>query len=261
VRIIGGKDYYDGAGQGVDRETIFLRSPGRIEPFPDPLPENASGKILRDRRTYDAVLAYRLLIVGGEAWPHAVMTAHDPMRPRFEPDIVEMVVEADRALQIEKTMVLGRFSYLGRERPGEVDAFFRSPRDSWMSWAIDNRAGVALVRILELQDRSPELLAMMPGRPHEWRRMKRGQAVAEINGIGLGERHIPRLIDPATLHMRIAGFMSGVLPRSRETVEISDATRIAKAGFDAASFRDWKGKKKPRRRRAADVREDCDPSP
>jgi hypothetical protein len=248
MRIIGGKDFYDGAGQGVDRETIFLRTPGRIEPFPDPLPEHAFGTILRDKRTYDVVLAYRLLIVGGEAWPHAVLTAHDPMRPRFEPDIVEMVVEAERAIEIEKTMVHTRFSYFSKDKRGEIDSFFRSPLDSWMSWAIDNRAGIALVRILELQDRSPELLAMMPGRPHEWRRMKSGQAVAEINGIGLGERHIPRLIDPATLHMRIAGFLSGVLPQSRETVEISDESKIAKAGFDKASFRDWKGKKKPRRR-------------
>lgn len=248
MRIIGGKDFYDGAGQGVHRETIFLRTPGRVEPFPDPLPTRASGTISRDGRTHDAVLAYRLLIAGGEAWPHAVLIAHDRMRPSFEPDIVEMIVEADRAIEIEKTMVQARLSYFGREKPGEVDAFFRCPRDSWMSWAIDNRAGVALVRILELQDRSPELLAMMPGRPHEWRRMKRGQAVAEINGIGLGERHIPRLIDPATLHMRIAGFLSGVLPQSRETVEISDESKIAKAGFDKASFRDWKGRKKPRRR-------------
>jgi hypothetical protein len=45
-------------------------------------------------------------------------------------------------------------------------------------------------------------------------------------------------VDPATAHMRIANWVGGVLPSAPETVEISDTSRIRKAGFDLrTSFR------------------------
>jgi hypothetical protein len=47
-----------------------------------------------------------------------------------------------------------------------------------------------------------------------------------------------RALDPATAHMRIANWVGGVLPSAPETVAISNASRIRKAGFDLrTSFR------------------------
>ena len=47
-----------------------------------------------------------------------------------------------------------------------------------------------------------------------------------------------RALDPATAHMRIANWVGGVLPSAPEAVEVSNASRIRKAGFDLrTSFR------------------------
>jgi len=71
--------------------------------------------------------------------------------------------------------------------------------------------------------------------PPHWRE----KAVpAQVNHARLTELELFRKLDPATAHMRIASFLSGVLPFSRPTVELPDRDRIRKAGFDLkSSFR------------------------
>jgi hypothetical protein len=61
---------------------------------------------------------------------------------------------------------------------------------------------------------------------------------AHINHALLKEICFFKAMDPATLHMRLSSFISGVLPSIRKTTTLSDKDKIRKAGFDTVtSFR------------------------
>lgn len=71
-----------------------------------------------------------------------------------------------------------------------------------------------------------------------WNRSRSGKTVVRINHALLKDIEFFKCLDPATTHMRLADFISGVLPSNRETLEISDKDKIRKAGFDTiTSFR------------------------
>lgn len=246
MRILGGKDYYDGAGMGVDREVVFLRKmKPEVEVFSEfRLPRtrsltswNGQCQMIEDMTPY-------LVLLAGEAWPFFVHSR----RARFSwekgapAEERRIITDQPEALEILER-ISGR-SWLGDWR-GATDAFGRPlpprlaiedflgmSRTALMTWAIERRVIAAVIRNIREGERLKE----------------RPETVIEANGCGLGDLGFMRVVDPATAHMRIANFISGVLPQSCELVEITDADRIRKAGFDKSSFRDWKGKKKPRGR-------------
>lgn len=231
MRIIGGHDYYDGAGMGVDTETVLCRSEN---PKPVPFTEFAFPK---DRTLWsdpDAAVrrrtwAHLLAVVGSETVPlllveeiHVHEHFHAHARLITDPD--EAAAEIRKLGEIN---VRGRIisSFFDRNAAAETLDFMRTPPDRLMGWAIDHRAAVAVIR------NDPD---------------RRDRVLAEINGAGLGKLGFMRVMDPATAHMRIAAFLSGVLPHHRETVTITDEDRARKAGFDQVSFRDTKRRRRDR---------------
>lgn len=249
MRILGGKDYYDGAGMGVDREVVFLRkTKPEVEVFPQfRLPRTRSLTFWDGRCQMIEDLTPYLVLLAGEAWPFFLHSRRarfswERGTPAEERHILTEAKMAEEVVaRISGKSWIGDWrdatDAFGRPLPPRlsVEAFLGLPREALMSWAIERRVITAVVRNVREGERLKE----------------RPETVFEANGCGLGELGFMRVMDPATAHMRIANFISGVLPQSREIFEIRDADRIRKAGFDKTSFRDWKGKKKPRRQSVA----------
>lgn len=249
MRILGGKDYYDGAGMGVDREVVFLRKL-KVDPevFPEfRLPRTGSRVFWDGRSAMIEDLTPYLVLLAGEAWPFFVhsLRARYAWEQGSPAEVRQIVTDLPKAKalmeEISGRAWLGDWhratDAFGRPLPPRLslEAFLGLPREALMGFAIERRIITAIVRPVKENERLKE----------------RPETVIEANGCGLGDLGFMRVVDPATAHMRIANFISGVLPQSRETVEITDKDRIRKAGFDQASFRDWKGKKKPRRKALA----------
>ncbi|MCE6959303.1 hypothetical protein LAZ40_09595 [Cereibacter sphaeroides] len=249
MRINGGKDYYDGAGGGVDRDILFLRK-AKAEPEAfavQRLPHGCSRSWREGRLEMGESLHPMIVLLGGETWAFCLhrMTSRSPWDFRIAPvEKIELIRDAVEAERIEARLKTDRWSLdsvgtawwdrKSSPRP-TIREHLATPPDRFGAWCAEHRVITGIVR-----NRMPD--ERVAGNP---------ETVILANGCGLAEIGFMKLVDPATAHMRIAGFISGVLPMSRETVEISDAERIRKAGFDERSFRDWKGKKKPRRGKVA----------
>jgi hypothetical protein len=222
MRLIGGHDYYDGAGMGVDTSVVFVRDPGRQladlpvrTDHPFRVPERCSYGEAHDRTD----LIPTLILIGGErvAALESRVTRDWIPRSRFlyRPD------EAQGAIREARERHPSRWGGLLRRRgfTEEVRAHFEeriSPEQT--GWLIENHVTV--------------LSTWLP--PH----FREKGVPAQVNHACLKELELFRAMDPATAHMRISSFLSGVLPFHRETVEITDRDRIRKAGFDLkSSFR------------------------
>lgn len=231
MKIIGGHDYYDGAGMGVDTGVVFVRDNARHladlpvitdHPFrvPDPTSYGDTGD--------GAHLIPTLVLIGGDRVPALEERVTRSWRgaSTFHYELADALSAVERARERHPN----RWGSFLRRRsfPDELRAFFEADiRPKETAWLIDHHVTV-----------------LSTWRPAGWDRLK--EAVpAQINHACLKELELYRKIDPTTAHMRISSFVSGVLPFERETVEIGDRDRIRKAGFDLkSSFRRPKGQKK-----------------
>lgn len=226
MRLIGGHDYYDGAGMGVDTSVVFVRDPGRRladltvrTDHPFQVPERSSYGEIHDRTE----LIPTLILIGGDRVPalevRMIRNWIHQSRFLYRPD------EAQEAIREARARHPSRWGGLLRRRgfAEEVRAHFEeriSPEQT--GWLIDNHVTV--------------LSTWLP--PH----FREKGVPAQVNHACLKELELFRGMDPATAHMRISSFLSGVLPFHREMVEITDRDRIRKAGFDLKrSFRRPKG--------------------
>jgi len=222
MRLIGGHDYYDGAGMGVDTSVVFVRDPTRHlgdlplrTDHPFRVPERSVYGDGADRTE----LIPTLILIGGEriaaleervteAW-----VASSPFHYCF--------AEAEGAIGRARLRHPSRWGGILRRRsfPDEVRAHFGgrlTPEET--GWLIDQHVTV--------------LSTWLP--PH----FREKRVPAQVNHARLVELELFRKMDPNTAHMRIAAFISGVLPFSRPLLELSDRDRIRKAGFDLRhSFR------------------------
>mgnify|MGYP001627756063 CR=1 FL=1 len=239
MKIIGGHDYYDGAGFGVDESVVFLRKAQTFEGTPLTLP----GLIGSSYDTRKPALRFFRILVGGEVFPgvreytpdYNERDATGRLRRVYPEDRLHFDVQsALEALErLEEAGAHTRF-FLDRIQPKErITRFFeKTEAPEWTDWMIENRVVVGYNH-----------------RPRSDRESSKN--VVEANISTLKELEAFRAIDPATAHMRIANWIGGVLPHGPDPVEISDLSRIRKAGFDTvSSFRTPKGAKKPRRKKA-----------
>ncbi|MDO5757935.1 MAG: hypothetical protein Q4P24_10535 [Rhodobacterales bacterium] len=238
MKIIGGHDYYEGAGLGVDESIVFLYKERLFEATPLTLPDGIGS--IYDRHA--PCLRFFRLLIGGEVIPGVrektpgssrrsatgkLERIHPGNRFHFDAEAA-----LDALARIEAAGVRTRY-YFDRVQPKErISRFFRqTERADWTGWMIENHIVV--------------------GHNHRSgtdREAKTNVVQADI--ATLKELEAFRALDPATAHMRISNWIGGVLPQSIDTVELSDISRIKKAGFDTvSSFRAPKGAKKSRRRK------------
>ena len=226
MRLIGGHDYYDGAGMGVDASMVFVRDPARHlidlplrtdHPFRVPEPAVYTGG--SDRTADRTELIPTLILIGGErvAALEERITEAFCLRSLFHYDLEE----AQEAIKRARARHPSPWGLLWRSRdfPDQLRAFFEaSITGEETRWLIDQHVTV-------LTTWRPPLF-------------NKREIPIQVNHARLVDLELFRKLDPTTAHMRIASFISGVLPFNRPTLEISDRDRIRKAGFDLrTSFR------------------------
>jgi hypothetical protein len=231
MRLIGGHDYYDGAGMGVDTSVVFVRETARrladlpvITDHPFRVPDPASYGDVRD----GVELIPTLILIGGERVPALEERVTPSWRETscFHYGLPDALNAIDRARQ-RKPSRWGSF-LRRRSLSDELRAFFGAGiRPEETAWLIDHHVTI-----------------LTSWRPANWSRTEK-TVPAQVNHACLKDLELYKRLDPATAHMRISSFISGVLPFQRETVELSDKDRIRKAGFDLkGSFRKEPGQKK-----------------
>ncbi|PTX52305.1 hypothetical protein IQ03_01095 [Gemmobacter caeni] len=222
MRLIGGHDYYDGAGMGVDTSVVFVRDPARHLadlPLRTDHPFRVPERSVYGDGAERTELIPTLILIGGERIPalEERVTEAWVMSSRFHYELAE----AEAAILRARARHPSRWGGFLRRRSflEEVRAHFAGRlTQEETGWLISNHVTV--------------LSTWLP--PH-WREKT---VPAQVNHARLTELELFRKLDPATAHMRIASFLSGVLPFSRPTVELPDRDRIRKAGFDLrSSFR------------------------
>lgn len=243
MKIIGGHDYYDGAGMGVDESLVFLRKEEQRLDSPFELPGGIAP--VRSDLPY---LRFFYLIVGGEVFPGLRERQRDHMQRQPSGALERVYPEVQFHYDLEAALAAlarykeatseNRFLTGRRNLIDEITRHFQTrATQAWTSWMIENR--------------------VITG--HVYRRRQfdapsgryRVEHVLEANTARLSELEAYRVLDPATAHMRISNYIGGVLPSGVETVELSDLSRLQKAGFHKkTSFRTRKGTKKPRRAKA-----------
>lgn len=243
MKIIGGHDYYDGAGLGVDETVLFLRKEEIRLDSPFTLPSGVAPP--QSRRPF---LKFFHVLVGGEVIPGLRERADEYRRRR--PDGGLEWVQPDDQLHYDldsaraaykryKEAVAERRLFSGRRNVDDAlrRHFETRATPAWTSWMIENRVITGYVYRERRYDQDTGRYIT--------------NHVLEANIDRLADLEFYRVLDPATAHMRIASYIGGVLPSGPATIELSDRSRLLKAGFDdKESFRTPKGTKKPRRARA-----------
>jgi len=209
MRIIGGRDYYDGAGYGFDSTVHFVRKPTLLET--SPLVYYTRGVVSGTLTRFDVVVA-------GELYPCIVHT-----KSSYNPSSTYYYT-ADSLTAIEH--LFPKYYYAKNEFTLDVSD---AHREEVRSWALENKVTTAISGVEELSGRFSI--------HSNWTR-KHGTLV---NGDFLKTVEFYRVLQPAEAHRAIASWVSGVLPFNAPTVEISDRSKIIKAGFDIrTSFRKMK---------------------
>ena len=216
MRIIGGRDYYDGAGYQFDDSTTFVRKASLVPMGDTPL--HYSSRQAGDYYLYqfDVVVAgeiYKCLrVMKSTAWgqPHyatryiydqAEATAFAPNLPQYIRDWSDLSISDAR-------------------------------RNSIRTWALDNKIVTAISGAEERQinDYNRRAYALFEGYT--------AKRCAILNSDCLKTIEFYRVLPPAEAHRAVASWVGGVLPYNHETVQLSDRSKIQKAGFDIrTSFR------------------------
>lgn len=243
MRIIGEgtRDYYDTAGW-ADQSRVFERvrydqQTARRNNWGLPilLPKAITGRA--DERGVHTEISFGICCVAGEAYPWARKSTW--MGNRIIGAAKSLsdahIYDPEEALAEIRTLTKRRrgagLYWMLMSEAADPEQFMRLPKDALSAWCLDQRAATAI---------------LFPARPAHYKD-PHDRAHGMINCDGLDKREIYKVLDPATAHMRIDGYVSGVLPANEDLVEIADAHRISKAGFDRQSFRTRPGTKKPRR--------------
>lgn len=237
MKIIGGRDYYDGAGYGVDETIVFLRKEENLinSPLYPKRPMTFKGD--------DSGLYFHYVLIGGEVYPavrifskgHYLEKRNQFGKKVYVPSREEWFYTEEESQKALTETDLRSYSQRHTRRQKELYAghisrhFAKTEDPAWTNWMIENRAITGII---------------------SWKNAgyRKKSNTARINIDGLKDIGFYRAIDPSTAHMRIANFIGGVLPGGVETVEIGNTDRIRKAGFDTkTSFRKAPGQKKRRK--------------
>lgn len=218
MRIVGNKtrDYYDGAGYQFDASTTFVRKPILVPLDTTPLHYSA-------REAGDFNLYRFEVVVAGEVYRGLRIQKrssyyHNTSTPKFIYSQTEATAFAPNLPQYIRDWCDLSIS----------DA----RRNTIRTWALDNKtvtavSGVQTCDITEWNRRGYYLFD----------NYSRKQSVI-INSDCLKDVCFYRALSPVEAHRAIASWVGGVLPLNQATVQLSDRSRIQKAGFDIrTSFR------------------------
>ena len=206
MRIIGGRDYYDGAGYGWDSSIHFVRKPLLLETSPLTYSSRAvsTGTLTR----FDVVVA-------GELYPAIVLTSSS-----YKPTSTYYYTNENLS---EISNLIPKYYYAENNYTLDVSD---ARRDRVRTWALENKVTTAISGVEMLKDKFSI--------HSNWTR-KSGTLV---NGDFLKSVDFYRVLPPAEAHRAIASWVGGVLPYSVPTLQLSDRSKIQKAGFDVrTSFR------------------------
>ena len=231
MKIINGHDYYDGAGWGVDPDIVFVRNEPAVDDFPvhlhDPFEFSHRRFSVDDK---DRKFHFPIVLVGRNIFPIMICETNPGLGETIYHD-KQSALDAVDAL-FKKSARQQYVSFRSPDLKSVIDAHF-TPSESFRKkitdWMISNHVVTGVIT-----------------REH----MSRDDSVGvRVNGAFLSDFEIYKLLDPATAHMEISSWIGGVLPHSPDTMDLTDESRLEKAGFDRHSFRQDPGVKKPRRKR------------
>lgn len=220
MRIIGGRDYYDGAGYGVDTSTTFIRKPRLTLLTNTPL-----------HYTHREVPGYNLhrfdVVVAGEVYC-GLCVAPKHIWPQTQQPVY-FIYDQTTATTFSENIN----SYY-RENFCDL-TISDARRKTIREWALDNKVVTAIAGAEERQindyNRIPYALFDFYTR----------NTSALINSDELKSIKFYSVMPPTQAHHAISSWVGGVLPYNAPTVEISDKSKIVKAGFDLrTSFRKMK---------------------
>jgi hypothetical protein len=249
MKIIKGRDYYDNAGCGVDTDIMFVRDCRSLD-------VNSFGPMYGAKEDIKPIgrksgITYRvsefLVTVGRLVIPGLIVSTRkyipksDMLDSEIDPndeacninfDKAEIIFDKDialaRLLEIKKKC---RYFNVAFDTRSVIDRIFRVNHEKINKWAIIEQAVTSVTinrAFYEDCDKS----------------YYNNDSITFINGDFLKDYKIYQVIDPATAHMEIANWIGGVLPSKMEDDNLSDKTKIQKAGFDlVSSFRKSPGKK------------------
>jgi hypothetical protein len=216
MRIIGGRDYYDGAGYQFDNSTTFVRKASLVPLDITPL--------LYSSREVGEYCLYRFdVVVAGEAY----LGLRIQKSTRYDRTASAPVYIYD---QSEATAFAPNLPQYMRDWCDLSISDAR--RKSIKAWALDAKVTVA-ISAAEAYDIT------------EWNR--RGYTLFDrysrehsvlVNSDALKTIEFYRALPPAEANRAIASWVGGVLPFNVPTLQLSDRSKIQKAGFDLrTSFR------------------------
>lgn len=222
MRIIGGRDYFDGAGGGVDPGITFLREEKEITASPFEIPH----PIRIPRGKSEIRMRPVLAIVAGACFPVIRLRHRAAHQEVYQ--TTGHLLDLESAIDYHQTQSEIKkksfsFGWLRQDPEAVLREFFSLAGRDATSWCLDHRIVTALIRRARDDHSRNPAAATYQGK---------------ANGDFLKEVELFRTLPPPEAHMKIAGYLGGVMPHSREIVELTDGDRISKAGFDPkASFR------------------------
>lgn len=249
MRIIGGKDYYDGANYGVDSDVVFVRNQEDIA-FPErelPLQiENDMSYYTRQERDKAMNLIY--VFFAGEVYPalRVITSKKTPLYSnptvgsyedifqwtKYAEDYhtVDFVYNYDDALKIVEEFSEDGLSFLGREKRKDLYQHFNFNKNL-TGWMIENKIVTGYLQ--------RKTSGSLTGTKYQDTKNKTQRYIQMWNGDFLNTLQFYKVKDAFTANQEISMYVGGVLPKpGAQTVELNNEERIQKAGFDLkVSFR------------------------
>lgn len=232
MRIIGGRDYYDGAGYGVDTKIIFNRAHGS-DPFKttdyDMQLENDyedfPARPVNVDKTYhyedERKIEFFNIIVGGKLYPGVKITKKirngiPGVYTWYDWDKGEFYYDYDKAWTMAETLGFKDKGTWNNTKADMHDHFRRELTKEEIEWFLKRR--IVIAGIMKIDCRTYKIC---------------------IDTDFLKYFKFYRVLDSWTAHMEIANYVGGVLPGAvNPMVEISDKSKIVKHGHDPIrSFR------------------------
>lgn len=228
MRVIGGHDYYDTAGWSIDPTCVFQRNKeqdNHTSANPITLPKPIW--------SYDhpVALVPGLAMVGNLIFPF--WEKRTPAEG-WNPSSYEMA-SGQKWTRVDTEFFYSEEAVL-KEMEKFPSKYSKQRRATWtnrikkhfefafkpeqMDWLINEKVTTMVAR--------------------HWRYGETGDSKVwlEVNTPELKDIKLYTVLDPATAHMTVSSWISGVLPSSKNVVELKNKDRIVKAGFDTkTSFR------------------------